>query len=320
MIDQESIASYFENGVFPVIWEDWFLDILCEGGERKFLEYKENKQLVGLWLYWKKRKLGLIYITMPPAVKYMGPVFKPALSQAQKEKAYDYMCLMLPSSSYYVQQFLPEIDSLKSVISGDKTVERTTFIWDLSPTMDELHQALDGNNRRAIRKYEESGGKLDDENLKQKSTKAEIDAFIEMLVSSMGPLEEHGISEMQLTKLIKAAESRSKGKLIVCRNHVEIIGASFIVWDKKRAYYLFAGNQKDHRKLYPGVLTVWKTASFLKVHTTVKDLDLYGSSIESIARVWKKIGAKEQSYLLVENHPNRFFRLLQWGKNKWRGK
>ena len=320
MIDQESIASYFENRVFPVIWEDWFLDILCEGGEWKFVEYKENKELLGLWLYWQKKKLGLTYITMPPAVKYMGPVFKPDLSQAQKEKAYDYMSLMLPSSSYYVQQFLPELDSLKSVISTDKTVERTTFIWDLSPTMDELHQALDGNYRRAIRKYEESGGKLDDENLKQKSTKAEIDALIEMLVSSMGPLEEHGISEMQLTKLIKAAESRSKGKLLVCRNHVEIIGASFIVWDKKRAYYLFAGNHKDHRKLYPGVLTVWKTALFLKVHTTVKDLDLYGSSIETIARVWKKIGAKEQSYLLVENHPNRFFRLLQWGKNKWRGK
>lgn len=320
MIDQESIASYFENRVFPVIWEDWFLDILCEGGEWKFLEYKENKELLGLWLYWQKKKLGLTYITMPPAVKYMGPVFKPALSQAQKEKAYDYMSLMLPSSSYYVQQFLPEIYSLKSVISGDKTVERTTFIWDLSPTMDELHQALDGNYRRAIRKYEESGGKLDDENLKQKSTKAEIDAFIEMLVSSMGPLEEHGISEMQLTKLIKAAESRSKGKLLVCRNHVEIIGASFIVWDKKRAYYLFAGNHKDHRKLYPGVLTVWKTALFLKEYTTVKDLDLYGSSIESIAKVWKKIGAIEQDYLLVENHPNRFFRLMQWGKNKWRGK
>lgn len=320
MIDQKSIAAFFVNGVFPVIWEDWFLDVLCEGGVWKLLEYREENELQGIWLYWQKKKLGLTYITMPPAVKYMGPVFKKALSQTQKQKAYDYLSLMLPTSSYFVQQFLPEIQPLKSAISNDSIVERSTHIWDISTSVEELTQDLDGNYRRAIRKYEESEKDEKHQGLQQKATTAEVDAFIDLLIASMGPLEDHGITNSQLTKLIQSAEARSKGKLIMCRNHGVLIGASFIVWDEKQAYYLFAGNHPDYRKLNPGVLTVWKTAIFLKENTTVTVLDLYGSSIESIAKVWKKIGAKKQAYLLVENHPNRLFKLMQWGKNKWRGK
>lgn len=319
MKDQKSIAAFFKNGVFPVIWEDWFLDILCEGGVWKILEYREQNEVQGIWLFWQKKKLGMTYITMPPAVKYMGPAFNKKLSQAQKQKAYDYLSLMLPTSSYFVQQFLPELLALKSTIHTDKTVERATYIWDISKSSNVLKQELDGNYRRAIRKYEEQE-ETNNQDSEQNATTAEIDAFSDLLIASMGPLEDHGITKTQLTTLIQSAESRSKGKLILCRNQEVLIGASFIVWDKQQAYYLFAGNHSNYRKFYPGVLTVWKTAMFLKERTTVASLDLYGSSIESIAKVWKKIGAKEQAYLLVENHQNQFFRLMQWGKNKWRSK
>ena len=59
---------------------------------------------------------------------------------------------------------------------------------------------------------------------------------------------------------------------------------------------MLAGNNTALKKIYPGVQMAYYTAKYLIQHTNVSQLDFVGSDIDSIARIWRKIGAKLVTY------------------------
>lgn len=296
------------DNVIPVIWEKWFLDIVCKDGKWQVSYYEKDGLVLGIYIYYLKQKLGFSYITMPPALKYMGPIFSPLLKSSEYKLAYDYMLGQIENVSSFEQQWQVETkEILDEHLSEIDFQTRETYYLDLSISQDELLANMNNNYRRSI-----VNNNLEINYIN--TNKNSIKQFIKCLEVSMGALRNHSISEIQLTELIIEAEKLKKGKLILCEYNKEIIGGSFVVFNHKTAYYLYAGNHKEFNKLYPGVQIAWKTIEFLKKETNIELLDFYGSSIESVAKVWDKLGAQKMLFPVINKRVNGLFNLLQMTK------
>ena len=310
----QAYQTFKSQEALSVYLEDWVLDIVCKDGSWNICFQEESGVVLGIWIYFKKQKLGMNYITMPAGIKYMGPIFAAHLKATEFQKVYDAMSMMLPPSSYFVQQFTPfSMELIQEKILNIDSAPRATFILDLEKNEGSLLENMDGNYRRSILKYQ-------DEILcdfRQKATQKAMETFGQLLISSMGNLEDHQLSEKMLTELILESEKRNQGKLLLLSYQDAIIAGAFVLYDQETAYYLYAGNDKNYNKIYPGVQVAYKTIQFLKQMTSVQKLDFYGSSIETIAKVWIKLGAQKKEYPLVEENPSFLFGLLQNAKNKW---
>ena len=301
----QAYNQFKKQNDLPIFLEDWYLDIACSDGQWSCTYYEEDGVVLALYFYFLKQKWGLKYMTMPTMVKYMGPVFAAHVSEHEKGAITQSMESKLPTSSAFVQQWMPNTFQLlldpKINISY---ISRDTFIWNCLDNEDLLAE-MDGNYRRAIKKYNttllgESPKSLEDKK----------DQFITLLESGMGSLKTHGIAKEQLIKLIDALEVKQKGKLICLYSEQVLLAASLVCWDDNKAYYLFAAGNKAYNKWYPGVQMAWSTMQYLKEHTEVKQLDFLGSSIPSIAKVWSKLGADKKHYPLVSQKSSIAFFVL----------
>jgi len=317
MNSTEAYKQFQANNYLPVYLQNWYLDIACSDGKWKICYAEKEGCVQGISIYYIKKKLRLSYITMPTLVKYMGPFFDQSLAESDKQKVLDTMNLMLPSSSYFLQQWHP---STYAFVSESSMVipfrERTTYLLNVEAEEDSLLQTMNDNYRRSIKKYKQEVYC----DFRQKSTTFEVEAFIDLLESTMGSLADHKLSKEQVVQLVHTLEERGAGKLISVYYNNEHLGSSLISFDEHSAYYIFAANNRKFNKLYPGVQTAWRSILFLKENTEVKQIDFLGSSIESIAAVWKKLGATKNSYPLIESNPSPLFSLLSKGKNLWSNK
>lgn len=309
MTELQAYRQFKEQNELPVYLEEWFLNIACSDGQWKIAHYEEDGIVLGIDIYFVKRKYGFKYVTMPTMVKYMGPIFAGHVKDFEKAEILRKLQANIEVSASFVQQWSPFTFKhlLNEEFEADYT-SRDTFYWEFQDEACML-QEMDGNYRRAINKFSEGirGFRPKD---KQVTSHNEIMLFINLLESGMGKLSTHGIEESQLVKLIERLEKEDRGKLISLYKDEDLLGASLVCWDNNSAYYLFAANNKAFNKLYPGVQTAWKTMQYLQGHTQVKRLDFLGSSIPSIAKVWSKLGAEKKHYPLITKKSNPVFSLL----------
>ena len=314
MTTTEAFQQFSTNKNLPVYLQGWYLDIACSDGKWEVCFAEIDGQVVAIAPYFIKRKLKLSYITMPTLVKYMGPIFDESIVETDKQKLLDQMNLMLPSSSYFMQQWQP---SMYNYVSTKKNAveykTRDTYLLDISQDSESILARMNDNYRRSIKKYSANISC----DFRQKSTMREINQFISLLESTMGTLSNHKLTNAQVTKLVLALEKKSQGKLLSLYYKGELLASSLVSFDQQSAYYIFAANNKKFKKLYPGIQTAWQSILYLQENSTAKQLDFLGSSIESIAKIWKKLGASKYHYPLLETNPSPLFSLLNMGRNLW---
>lgn len=319
MKSKEAYQQFISHQEIPIYLSSWFLNEVCGMDHWNVCYYDIDGEVQAIWVYFIKKKAGLKYITMPTLVKYMGPFFLTKVTPEEKGRMVQKMKLMLPSTSYFYQQWEPSIqeDLINKNINLDHC-DRDTFLWDISVNSEDLQSKMDSNYRRAIRKHtDQLYISMRDQHI---STTEEIDLFIQLIERTMGSLNDHKLQKESIIKLILESEQRKAGKLIMLYHEEKLVGGSFTIWDSQKAYYVFAANNMEYNKWYPGVQTAWKTVHYLKENTSVSQLDFLGSSIESIARVWRKIGAVKTKYPVIEEKPSLLFSSLNKLKKNLGGK
>lgn len=314
MKGKEAYRRFWEQESPDGYLNPMYLDVCCSEGEWNAAYLGNQEKIDAVWLYYQKKKLGMKYITMPPGVKYLGPFFAAHVSNSEKQSFFDKLSLMVPPVSSYEQNFscnMVQAATEKWIDIQYKAMD--TYYLDVNLDIETLKSALHGNYRRAIKKFL---GEYDCD-FRQKANESQVQDFTELLIKSAGPLKEYGITESLIQKLVVTAEENNFGKLLLNYKDEKPVGGAFVIWDEKKAYYVYAGNNPEFKKQYPGVLTAWQTILYLKENTSVNLLDFYGSSIESIARVWQKMGAKKHQYPFVAKKPDFWFDMLQKTKNKF---
>jgi hypothetical protein len=105
-----------------------------------------------------------------------------------------------------------------------------------------------------------------------------------------------------LQRLCHAAVQNDAGQCFAARDDSgRVIAAAFLVWDRKRAYYLAGGEDPTARESAATSLLVWHLIQFSATRSAVFDFE--GSMVEPIERFFRSFGAKQQPYHYITRFP-----------------
>jgi lipid II:glycine glycyltransferase (peptidoglycan interpeptide bridge formation enzyme) len=108
-----------------------------------------------------------------------------------------------------------------------------------------------------------------------------------------------------LNLLYLAIQKNNSGQIFQVKNtEHEILASALIVWDKEKAYFLLAGDDKKH----PSATTIliWEVLQKMS-EKGITSFDFEGSMLEPIETFYRSFGATRQCYHLVYKAKNRFW-------------
>ena len=77
------------------------------------------------------------------------------------------------------------------------------------------------------------------------------------------------------------------------------LGAVWIVWDNKRAYYLLGGYDHSAGSNNAVALAMWRAIQFAAVDLMLPEFDFEGSVIPAVERFFRKFGATLTPYYAI---------------------
>ena len=76
----------------------------------------------------------------------------------------------------------------------------------------------------------------------------------------------------------------------------ETLGAVWIVWDDKRAYYLLGGYDQSAKSNNAVALAMWRAIQFTATDLKLPEFDFEGSAIPAVERFFRKFGGTLTPY------------------------
>jgi hypothetical protein len=287
--------------------QDWWLDVLCGEHWHPIIVFdKESKPESAMVYHWKK-KYGFNFILPPPLTPTMGAWFRYPTQPQKRHSRYhhemkltDALIDKLPDATLTITQLGLNFDNwLPFMWRGFKQRTRYTFLIENLTDFDAVSANFSENVKRNLKK----GKDLIVE---------ESDDVAVLYDLAQGSLEKNGsqlnFSFDTLNLLYLKIKEQNAGQIFQIKNvENEILASALIVWDKEKAYFLVAG---DNRKNM--------SASTVLIHSVLQKMsakniqvfDFEGSMIESIANFYRSFGAKPQAYHLIFKAKNKFWAMV----------
>lgn len=262
----------------------------------KVLGCFDNDHLIaGIPLY-SSKSLGINRIIMPKLTQTWGVIITPLPGKHVNAFSREMEILKLFASElqkykYFAQSFSPNLQNwLPFYWKGFQQTTRFTYVFENLNSMDELWKGLRENIRTDIRKSVRKGISI------RQTT-----------FSTVFPLFEKTFTRQNLTirytreyleKLYDIAVSKNAGE---CFAAIDLDGkihaAAFLVWDKKRAFYLVGGGDPALRNSGATSHMVWEMIRFASERSAVFDFE--GSMIESIEKYFRAFGATQRTFNII---------------------
>ena len=301
--DKEEYKEFCEIHKTPIFIEGWWLDAVSEG-DWEVIMSKKGENIEASWAYYKRRKMGASYVTMPIFSPYQGPfIVYPPNQKTSRRIAFEkevmtFLLESLPKFSYFNQRFGPRITNwLPLYWEGFEQQTRYTYILSDLSNEEKLWSGLQSRLRRAIRK---ASNRYD--LIVRSSIETEIfHKLHEMTYQRQG--KKVPCSFKFFDRLFLEAKKRNRGEILLAYDSADQIHAGvFIVWDSERAYYLMGGADPSLRNSGASSLLLWeaiKRQSGLR-----KSFDFEGSMMEPVEKIFRAFGADQTPY----------FRIRKWSK------
>ncbi len=143
-----------------MFYQPAYLDVVCDDGEWDVALYEEGDEVVAVWPYYVKRKVGLHYITQPNLTPYLGivgPIIDQALKmprlRAKEIKAYHALCEQLPRIASLRVHCHPDFNNgLPLQWYGLSQTVRYTYRLNLLQKEEHLWDCMESGQRNRIRK------------------------------------------------------------------------------------------------------------------------------------------------------------------------
>jgi hypothetical protein len=279
----------------PVFMQPWYLDAVCEGGTWSAVLAEKGGRIAGAWPYFIKKKGPFPYIVMPGLARQMGPWLLPEFRTPQKETGLmESMIGQLPRFVAFEQDFnYAATNWLPFYWNGFKQTTRYSYVLDLADG-DALWQNLSPDYRnQKIPKAQE---------LVEIHRGGDLAAFYRVHNLSY---ERQGykapVSFQFLQRLDEALKAQNQRELFfaVDRKSGVIHSVAYLVWDAHSAYYLLAGDDPELRQSGSGILIAWEAIRYAREQLGVGTFDFAGSMVQSIERVRRQFGARQQPYFRI---------------------
>ena len=258
-----------------------------------------GRLVAGIPLHFERR-FGLPFCKMPPLVHTWGIVIAPFTGKqvtvfSREMNVLTLLAKELASQRFFIQSFHPtQLNWLPFYWNGFRQVTYYTNVIEDLTDIDRIWDEMEGNTRRNIRKAETAG-----------ITVVPCDSELATTLSEKTFSHQRKslpFSRAYVDRLYRAARQHGAGR---CFAAVDRSGrphaASFVVWDRKRAYYVAGGADPDVRSSGAQSLLLWHFLKFVSSETAA--FDFAGSVVEHIERFFSGFGAKLVPYNRIMKLP-----------------
>jgi hypothetical protein len=278
----------------PLCYQPWYLDSVAENGHWDVALHVENNMIQGVWTWFRKRKFGLPYITMPHLTKWMGPWWPEAenLSLTLAHKRLESLYKQLPKAWQISSDWHPDMKNwLPLFWAGWKQTTRYTYTLDLKAE----NNPDAGINRNILRNLKKAGEALSIESV---GSRAEFIRLHRMSFTRQGLIIPY--SEALLNRHLDALEAHHALKMLFARNSAgKLCSVAALTWDAGRAYYHLSGDDPVHRQSGSGMLLVRESIRIAKEEMKLPLFDFEGSMIQGVEAVRRQFGAGQVPYFRV---------------------
>lgn len=260
--------------------------------------FNDNKELKGIFYYFKKSKLGVSYIIPPPFCPNNGLIFENEAQSVHKKNS-NFKELQELISNYFIKN--EKADYIRFVLPPEY-IDTQVFQWNgwevnvhytyrihLDQSIEALFNNLSSEKRKSIRKAEKDGIKI----LEERNY-----AIIRQLVLKTFARQHKQINTTYLDKIFDWA---TNGNIIafVAYSGAKPIATTFFVWDKLCSYYLIGGYDADNSHHGAGVSCMWN--SILKSKQMgLKVVDFSGSMLPLVERYIRDFGGDLVPYYVCQ--------------------
>lgn len=248
--------------------------------------------IAGIPLHFERR-FGLKFCRMPPLVHTWGIVMAPFEGKqitvfSRQMNVLTLLARELANQTFFIQSFHPtQSNCLPFYWNGFKQVSLYTNVIEDLTDLDRVWNEMHGNTRRNIRKAEKAG-----------ITIVPCDGELVTTMAAKTFNNQHKslpYSRAHVERLYRAAQQHGSG---LCLAAVDQSGrahaATFVVWDRKRAYYLAGGADPEVRASGAQSLLFWHMLKFTCSKTEA--FDFAGSVVKQIERFFVGFGGKLVPY------------------------
>ncbi|MBK6933054.1 MAG: GNAT family N-acetyltransferase [Saprospirales bacterium] len=312
MLDRDAYRRFCATAPdLPVFLQDWYLDAVCAGGQWSAALVRKGPAVVGVLPYFLKQKLHWRYVAMPPLCKMMGPYLLPDYRTPRREvPLLNALLDQLPPLAAFEQDFnYTAANWLPFYWRGFRQTTRYSYVLplnDLKTLRDNLAPDYRNNKlpKAAARVKVHTGNDL------ELFYRVHNRSFERQGLPAPIPFE-------FLQRLDAALARRHAREIFWATDHKTgaVHAVAYLIWDKRTAYYLLAGDEPALRQSGAGILLAWEAIRYAKETLNCSNFDFAGSMIKSIERVRRQFGAEQRTYLRVQKE---WSVLWKWGKRIWR--
>ena len=284
----------------PFYMQDGYLDVVCSDNWEVALVENQSGIIAAL-PYFKKKKFGFQYITMPLLCKTMGPYLLPMYRKIEQEhKLFESLIQQLPKFDSFIQDFHYHYQNwLPFYWAGyQQTTKYTYLIQNL--------QHLDAVWERIYRSYRNNSIPKAKAILKITSDYS-LEDFYRVHKKTF---DRQGIAVPftfdYLSKIDKELEQQNCRKIFFAVDAENNIHSVFyLVWDKAAAYCFLMGDDPNFRQQGGSILLTWEAIRYAATECHIDTFDFLGSMIKPIEQVRRNFGATQQPYYCISkiNHP-----------------
>lgn len=307
-MDKNKYRDFSENNdSVPIFSKGWWLDIVCGRENWDVVYIEENSKITASLPYYKKKKLGLNLLLMPPLTQHLGIWidYKSNLTYYKKlsfeKKIISELIELLPRMDRFSQNLHYQYTNWLPFYWNDfNQTTKYTYVIKGITDLDSVFTGFRSNLKRDIKKAQGavSVRKIDD-------TKILYD-LVDMTYSRQGLKFKYSYNIIK--ELYEEAYRRGQAMMLISEDQERNIHSGImVVWDKESAYYLLSGTNPMYRKTNSVGLLIWEAIK--KLSTKTKNFDFEGSMIESVEAFFRTFGAEQVPYSNIFKINNRLLKL-----------
>jgi len=259
--------------------------------------YNKGGKLVGGFILYREKKLGLSVYSNPPFTPTIGPFLK--VEGHNPVTILDTWKRTLSLITDFIEKLPYSIVSIslnKNIIDMQpfiwekfKVVPRYTYLLDLSVSTEDIRKGMSNERRKNITK-----------GLKDGLTTKKVYDFkvIKTLVLKTFSRQNRKTNALYLNKILFEFTNRNNNFAFATYKNDEPIACSFCIHDSTTAYYLLGGYDSENRHHGAGALSIWESIKYAK-DSGLKCFDFEGSMIPQIEKYFRGFGGQLTPYYRI---------------------
>lgn len=274
-----------------------------------------DDSITGIWPYFKKKKWGFTYITMPPMTPFLGPVLFPVKDNTKltktlerKKEILEELESQLPPGFLFKCYVDPDIAYLLPLAQRayDLTM-RYTYRLNLNNPLSSLWSELDQKQRNRLKRAQKLYDLIEGDDFGLLYDLNDLSFKRQNLQCPY--------SKEVLKQLGKEVLARSSGKLFFAIDKdKEVQGGIFLINNNRMTHCIVTGRKPGAKGVI--ALLVWHAVSQYKA----KELEIFdfeGSMIPPVETFFRSFGAYPTPYVYLKKARSKLAHLMLLSFNKW---